>query len=64
VSVSRLIIGAIWIVLGLGVFRWRLRMRATRTARRRRPAAMPTLLFAMGVLLILLGLLWIDLAFN
>ncbi len=63
-SVSRLIFGIFWLVLGVLSFRGRGRVRALVIGERGWGRRMPTLLAGLGVLCILLGLLWIGLAFD
>jgi hypothetical protein len=64
VSVSRLIIGIFWLGLSVFTFRWRRRVRAGRASGVRGPWRVSGFLLGLGVLYALLGLLWLDLAFN
>ncbi|HET9075086.1 MAG TPA: hypothetical protein VFN48_10935 [Solirubrobacteraceae bacterium] len=59
-SVSRLIIALVWLVLAGVTLRWRGRLPV---ANLRRPGRARRLMLALGILYLLLGLLWLDLAF-
>ena len=59
-SVSRLVIAVVWLVLAGVTLGWRRRLPV---ATLRRPGRARGLLLALGILYVLLGLLWLDLAF-
>jgi hypothetical protein len=61
VSVSRLLFAVFWLILAAVLLGWRRRLPAPDPGR---PGRARRLLLALAILYTLLGLLWLDLAFN